>query len=66
MNQQDVANKVGVSQQYYQMIESGKRQKKMDVTLCAKLADALGIPIEEIIRQERHPDIQRIVHLLGY
>lgn len=52
MTQHDVAKAVGVSRQYYQMIETGNRQKKMDVTLCVKLADVLGVSVVDIINEE--------------
>lgn len=31
-SQQDVADKLNISRQYYQMIETGERQKKMDIS----------------------------------
>lgn len=52
MSQQEVADKIGISKQYYQMIESGERQKKMDITLVKSLASVFGLSIEEICNHE--------------
>ena len=53
LSQQDVADLIGVSRQYYSFIENGSRQKKMDIDLLSKLADALSIPIADLIEMER-------------
>lgn len=53
MSQQDVADAVGISRQYYNAIENGTRQKKMDITLVAKLSGALNTTLEEIISSEK-------------
>lgn len=49
---QDMADKIGISRQYYQLIESGERQKKMDITLVKSIATIFGVPLETIIEQE--------------
>lgn len=49
---QDVADKIGISRQYYQLIESGKRQKKMDITLVTKIASVFNVSPETIIQNE--------------
>jgi transcriptional regulator with XRE-family HTH domain len=55
MTMQEVADKIGISRQYYQMIECGERQKNMDITLVKSLSDVLGVPIEIIFDAEsRH------------
>lgn len=53
MTQQQVANKIDVSESYYSFIESGERQKKMDIALAAKLSVVFGIPIETIVELEK-------------
>lgn len=53
MTMQEAADKIGISRQYYQFIESGERQKKMDITLVKRLADAFNAPLEEIISEEQ-------------
>ena len=51
-SQQDVADSVGVSRQYYAMIEDGSRQKKMDVTLLTALARHFDVSAAEIVEME--------------
>jgi putative transcriptional regulator len=53
MSQQDVANAIGISRQYYEMIENGKRQKQMDITLVTALARVFNVSSEEVISNER-------------
>lgn len=48
ITQQDVANRIGISRQYYQMVETGERQKRMDLSLAGGLSVVLNIPIAEI------------------
>lgn len=48
LSQQDVADKLGITRQYYQMIESGERQKHLDLSLAGRLAALLGVTIMDI------------------
>lgn len=52
-SQQDVANALGITRQYYSLIENGDRQKRMDVMLIASLANHFGVPIAEIVSLEQ-------------
>ncbi len=52
LSQQDVANAIGISRQYFNSIENGTRQKKMDITLVTKLATVLNLTVENIICSE--------------
>lgn len=52
LTQQDVANRIGISRQYYQMVETGERQKRMDLSLAGSLSAILNIPITEIVQKE--------------
>lgn len=52
ISQQNVAEKVGITRQYYQLIEAGERQQKMDITLIAKLSQVLGVSMDQIIDNE--------------
>lgn len=52
LTQQDVANRIGISRQYYQMVETGERQKRMDLSLAGSLSEVLNIPIAEIVQRE--------------
>lgn len=48
MSQQDVAERMGISRQYYQMIETGERQKHLDLSLAGGLAALFGVSIMDI------------------
>ena len=52
LTQQDVANRIGISRQYYQMVETGERQKRMDLSIAGGLSVVLNIPIAEIVQRE--------------
>lgn len=52
LTQQDVANRIGISRQYYQMVETGERQKRMDLSIAGSLSVVLNIPIAEIVQRE--------------
>lgn len=50
---QVVADKIGISKQYYQRIEVGDRQQNMDITLAVKLSNVFGISIQTLIEEEQ-------------
>lgn len=52
-SQQDVADALGISRQYYAMIENGTRQKHMGITLLVGIANIFGIPLEQAVQLER-------------
>ena len=52
ISMQSAANHIGISRQYYQQIEAGERQKKIDITLVTALASLFNVSVEEIISQE--------------
>lgn len=52
LSQNDIAKKLGVTRQYYSLIESGDRQKKMDIELIQKLSVVFNVSVEYIIEQE--------------
>ena len=52
MTQAEIAKKLDLTENYYFRIEKGERQKKMDITLAAKLSIVLGIPLEDIVELE--------------
>ena len=52
LKQKDLAAQLGISEQYYSYIESGTRQKKMDVMLINGLSVALGMPVMDVIKEE--------------
>lgn len=51
-SQQFVANKVGITKQYYQQIEAGTRQKKMDTGLIMRFATVFGKTPNQILKME--------------
>lgn len=55
-SQQDVANAIGVSRQYYAMIEDGIRQKRMDIMIATSLAEHFCIPLFDFIALEQAHD----------
>ena len=53
MTQLDVAKQLDISEAYFNYIENGERQKKMDIALVSKLSTVLGVPLTEIIENEK-------------
>ena len=47
-----MASKLEITEAYYSLIESGERQKKMDVAIAAKLSAVFGIPLKQIVKFE--------------
>ena len=52
MTQAQLAEKLGISEAYLSYIESGDRQKKMDLALAMKLSGILNIGLREIVENE--------------
>ena len=52
LTQKQMADVVGVTEAYYSLIESGDRQKKIDLTLALRLGTALGLSIDEVAKLE--------------
>lgn len=52
LTMKQIAEKLGISESYYCSIENGDRQRNMDITLAAKLADILGVDIKDILIAE--------------
>lgn len=50
--QEQVAKRLLIKRQYYNLIENGQRQKRMDIVTMQKLAEVFGVPIEQIIAEE--------------
>lgn len=47
-----MAEKLDLTESYYSLIESGKRQQKMDIILVGKLSAVLSVPVSEIVELE--------------
>ena len=48
-----VAEKLGITESYYSMIEAGDRQKKMDIFLAEKISSVFGVPLDKISEFEK-------------
>lgn len=53
LTQQEVADKIGITKQYYSAVERGKRQKKMDIVLVLAIASVFDVPVEQIVECEK-------------
>ena len=53
LTQQNVADMLGITKHYYKIIEAHERQKKIDITLVAKLSEIFDVSFNEIIKQEQ-------------
>lgn len=62
LSQQDVAQKLGISRQYYQMIENGERQKHLALPLASSIATLYGISVIDVERYEREMSTDSAVH----
>ena len=49
----EMAQRLDISESYYSLIESGKRQQKMDITLSSRISQILDIPLADIVANER-------------
>lgn len=52
LTQRVVAETLGVTRQYYNLIESGERQSKMSIETAQKLAAIFNVPIEYVLEKE--------------
>ena len=52
LTMQELSKKLGITRQYYQMIESGGRQRKMDIPIITGISKALNVPVEYIVNEE--------------
>lgn len=52
ITQAQMAKKLDISEGYYSYIESGDRQKRMDITLVSKLSTIFDLPIQRIVELE--------------
>ena len=47
------SERLGISESYYCSIENGVRQKNMDITLASKISVVFGVPLSEVVENER-------------
>lgn len=48
----EMARKLDISEGYYCLIENGKRQKKMDITLLTRISSVLDLPLADAVSLE--------------
>ena len=53
LTQKQLAEKLDISESYYNQIENGERQKRMDITIIDRLSKALEVSTAEIINREK-------------
>ncbi|MCQ2173332.1 MAG: helix-turn-helix transcriptional regulator [Bacteroidales bacterium] len=53
LTMEDAAEKIGISKQYYSMIEAGERQRNMDISLVSRIANVFGKTLEFIVAEEQ-------------
>ena len=47
-----MAERLDITESYYSLIESGERQKKMDISFAWKLSQVLSVPVDRIVEME--------------
>lgn len=52
LSQAEMAKRIGISESYYSLIEAGRRQRRMDITLVSKLSSILELPLGRVIDLE--------------
>lgn len=52
LKQNEIAEKLGISQGYYNLIETGERQKDLNLSLINKIAELFNVSVEYIVEQE--------------
>lgn len=52
LSQDDIAKRMGLTQSFYSMIETGERVERMNLDMAIKLANTLGIDSGEFIKHE--------------
>lgn len=52
LTMKETADRLGISESYYSMIERGERQSTMDIALASRLSAVFGVSIEYIVEQE--------------
>lgn len=52
LKQIEIAQKLGISQAYYNLIETGERQKDLNLSFINKLADLFDVSVDWIVEQE--------------
>jgi len=53
LTMQEVADTFGITKQYYNLIETGVSQKRMDITLVRRIADLFGLTLDQVAEEEQ-------------
>lgn len=56
LTQKQLSQKLGISESYYNQIENGERQKRMDITIIDRISLALDVPVSTLIKFENKED----------
>lgn len=52
LTMKQAASELEITEGYYSLIESGERQKSLDMTMASKLSKLFGMTIQEIVDAE--------------
>lgn len=52
MTNKEFGESIGLSEQYYWMVENGYRQKRMSVDLLTKIAEVTKKPVKKLVEAE--------------
>lgn len=52
LTQLEVAKQLDISESYYSLIESGERQKKLNLSLAAKMSGVFNVSVDYIVAEE--------------
>ena len=52
LSQDEISKRMGLTQSFYSMIETGERVERMNLDMAVKLANTLGIDSGEFIKHE--------------
>lgn len=53
LKQSEIAERLEISQGYYNLIENRERQKDLDLSIAMKLAELFDVSVEWIVEQEK-------------
>lgn len=59
LTQKQLAQKLDISESYYNQIENGERQKRMDITIIDRLSAALSVPVSVLINYENNQEVTK-------
>lgn len=52
LSQDEISKRIGLTQSFYSMIETGERVERMNLDMAVKLAKVLGLKLEKFISYE--------------